>query len=161
MAQEKFLRLSHFKPDGHPEVYPGRSAEVKEMMPDLIKRVSKGWTKIPNRDLEAFATRNMGVPLLGFRKKGTEVYVHVFCNEFVSPVYAVQMVANLYQKFNLGKPAFAAGEPNWIHTIPIPGAELPPEETLLIHQLTQSLFWTIYMDYKRTNRRYLLKILML
>jgi hypothetical protein len=28
-----------------------------------------------------------------------------------------------------------------------------PEETLLIHQLTQSLFWTIYMDYKRSYGR--------
>jgi len=153
LAQEKYLRLSHFKPDGHPEVYPRQSAEVKEMMPDLIKGVSKGWTKIPHHDLEAFATRNMGVPLLGFRKKGEEVYVHVFCNEFVNIDYAAEIVANLYQKFNLGKPAFAAEEPNWIHTIPIPGADLTPEETFLIHQLTQSLFWTIYMDYKRSYGR--------
>jgi hypothetical protein len=153
LAQEKYLRLSHFKPDGHPEVYPGKSAEVKEMMPDLIKRVSMGWTKIPHHDLEAFSTRNMNVPILGFRQKGKEVYVHVFCNEFMNPFYAVQIVANLYRKFNLGKPAFTAGEPNWIHTIPIPGAALTPEETLLIHQITQSLFWTIYMDYKRSYGR--------
>jgi len=123
MAQEKYLRLSHFKPAGHPEVYPGHSAEVKEMMPDLIKRVSREWTKIPNHDLEVFAARKMGAPSLGFRQKGKEVYVHIFCNEFMDPFYAVQIVAKLYRKFNLGIPAFAPGELNWIHTIPLPGAE--------------------------------------
>jgi hypothetical protein len=148
MAQEKHLRLSHFVPDGHPEVYPGRSAEVKAMMPDLIKRVPRGWTKVPNYDFELFATRKMDVPILGFRKNRKEIYVHVFCNEFINPFNAVQIVANLYTKFKLGKPAFLPEELNWIHTIPIPGNELGHAETMLIHQLTQSMFWTIYMDYK-------------
>ena len=151
MAQEKHYRLSHFVPDGHPQVYPGRSAEVKAMMPDLIKKVPKGWTKAPNHDFELFATRNMEVPILGFRKDGKEVYVHVFCNEFINPLYAIQIVVNLYTKFKLGKPAFIPEELNWIHTIPIPGKELGQAETLLIHQLTQSMFWTIYMDYKRRS----------
>ena len=69
----------------------------------------------------------------------------------MNPLFAIQLVAKLYEKFNLGKPTFLPEEPNWIHTIPLPGADLSPEETLLIHQITQSLFWTIYMDYKRTN----------
>jgi hypothetical protein len=56
MAQEKYYRLSHFVPDGHPQVYPGRSTEVKAMMPDLIKKAPKGWTKMPTYEFEVFAT---------------------------------------------------------------------------------------------------------
>jgi len=151
MAQEKYFRLSHFKPEGYPEVYPGSSAEVKEMMPNLITKVPRGWTKIPNYELEAFATRNMDIPCIGFRKGRKEVYIHVFCNEFVNPLFAIQIVANLYKQFNLGDPAFSPEELNWIHTIPLPGADLSAKETLLIHQITQSLFWTIYMDYKKSK----------
>jgi hypothetical protein len=147
MAQEKYLRLSHFKPDGHPEVYPGMSDEVREMMPYLVGNVSKGWTKILNHNLEAFATRKMNVPSLGFRKGRKEVYVHIFCNEFMNPFYACLTVTSLYTKFNLGKPTFAPEEPNWIHTIPLPNADLTQEETLLIHQIAHSLLWTIFMDY--------------
>jgi hypothetical protein len=57
-------------------------------------------------------------------------------------------VVNLYTKYKFGKPTFIPEELNWIHTIPIPGKELDQAKTLLIHQLTQSMFWTIYMDYK-------------
>ena len=150
MAQDKYYRLSHFVPDGHPPVYPGSSSEVKEMMPYLIKKVPKGWTKVPNHtEFELFATRKIEVPLLGVRKNGKEVYVHVFCNEFLDPIYAIQIVSGLYSKFKLGKPAFITEGHNWIHTIPIPGVGLTEAETVLVHQLTQSLFWTIYMDYKR------------
>jgi hypothetical protein len=152
MSKGKYFRLSHFVPDGYPQVYPGSSAEVKEMMPFLIEKVSRGWTNVPHHELEVFATRSMEVPYLGFRKKGTEVYVHVFCNEFMNPMYALQIVVNLYNKFNLGKSVFVPEEVNWIHTIPIPGANLSEAETLLIHQLTQSLFWTIYMDYKKRSK---------
>ena len=150
MAQDKYYRLSHFVPDGHPKVYPGSSPEVKEMMPYLIERVPRGWTVVPGHDdLELFATRKMEVPVLGFRKNKNEIYVHIFCNEFINPLDAVQIVLNLYIKFKLGNPAFLPEEKNWIHTIPIPGAELGPAERLFIHQLTQSLFWTIYIDYKK------------
>lgn len=151
MAQGKYLRLSHFKPKGHPEIFPGTSAELKEMMPYLVERVSRGWTKVPNHNLEAFATRNVDVPYLGFRKDKKEVYVHIFCNEFMLPFLAMQIVANLYKKYNLGEPIFAPEEPNWIHTIPLPGAVLSQHETLLIYQITQSLFWTIFMDYKKNK----------
>jgi len=151
MAQEKYLKLSHFKPDGYPEIYPGSSDEVKALMPYLIKTVSQKWTKIPNHDLEVLASRNMDVPCLGFRKSQNEVYVHIFCNEFMNPLFAMQIVINLYKKFNLGKPVFTSAEPNWIHTIPLPGPKLTQQETLLTYQLTQSLFWTIFMDYKRSN----------
>ena len=120
------------------------------MMPYLIEKVPKGWTKVPNHTaFELFATRKMEVPLLGIRKNGKEVYVHVFCNEFLDPVYAMPIVIGLYNKFKLGKPTFITEEHNWIHTIPIPGEELTEAEALLMHQLTQSMFWTIYMDYKR------------
>jgi hypothetical protein len=64
MAQEKHYRLSRFVPEGHPQVYPGSSDEVKGMMPDLIKKVPRGWTKIPNHDLEVFAKQKMNVPSL-------------------------------------------------------------------------------------------------
>jgi hypothetical protein len=57
-------------------------------------------------------------------------------------------VVGLYIKFKLGTQTFLPGELNWIHTIPIAEKELSPAETLFIHQLTQSMFWTIYMDYK-------------
>jgi hypothetical protein len=150
MAQEKFYRLSHFVPDGHPQVHPGSSSEVKEMMPYLIEKVPRGWTAVPGRaDLELFATRQRKVPILGFKKNKKEVYVHIFCNEFMDPLPAVNIVINLYVKYKLGNPVFIPKEPNWIHTIPIPGANLNQAETLFIHQLTQSLFWTIYMDYKK------------
>jgi hypothetical protein len=43
------------------------------MMPDLIKKVPKGWTKIPKYDFEVFAARKMDVPIFGFRKNGKEV----------------------------------------------------------------------------------------
>jgi|GEM_PF-1380065 len=152
MSNGKYLRLSHFVPDGYPQVYPGSSAEVKEMMPFLIEKAPRGWTSIPNHELEVFATRSMDVPYLGFRKNGKEVYVHVFCNEFIKSMYALQIVINLYNKFNLGKPTFLPEDKNWIHTIPIPGADLIEAETLLIHQVTQSLFWTIYMNYKKRSK---------
>jgi hypothetical protein len=151
MAEGKHYRLSHFVPDGHPQVFPGHSAEVKAMMPELIKKAPRGWTKVPNHDLEVFATRKGEVPCLGFRKNGKEVYVHVFCNEFMNPFYAIQIVFNLYTKFKLGKPTFLLEELNWIHTIPIAEKALSPAETMFIHQLTQSMFWTIYMDYKRRS----------
>jgi hypothetical protein len=151
MAPEKHYRVSHFVPDGHPQIFPGRSAEVIAMMPDLIEKVPRGWTKIPNHDLEVFAKKIMDVPSLGFKKDGKQVYLHVFCNEFMNPFYAIQLVAELYNKFNLGNPTFVPEELNWIHTIPIPGKELSEAETLFIHQVTQSMFWTIYMDYKRRS----------
>jgi len=88
MPQEKYYKLSHFVPDGHPKVYPGMSSEVRAMMPHLIETSSQGWTKVPNHeDLETFATLKMEVPVLGFKKTGTEVYLHVFCNEFINPIY--------------------------------------------------------------------------
>ncbi len=152
MAKEQYLRLSHFKPEGHPEIYPGTSDEVKQIMRSLILEVSQKWTKIPNYALEALATQNMNVPCLAFKKDGKEVYVHIFCNEFMNPLYAFQIVANLYKKFKLGKPSFLPEEKNWIHTVPLPGPELSDKETMIIHQLTQSLFWTIFMDYKRIYR---------
>lgn len=150
MALEKYLRLSHFVPDGHPQVHPGMSSEVREMMPFLVNTVSKGWTKIPNHDeLELLADRKMTVPVLGFRKNRKEVYLHIFCNEFMNPIYALQIVSNLYLKFKLGTPAFAPNEFNWIHSIPLLPSELTPADTIMTHQITQSLFWTIHDDYRR------------
>ena len=119
------------------------------MMLYLTEKVSRGWTKIPNHDLEAFTNQKMDVPCLAFRKDGKEVYLHIFCNEFMKPFFALQIVAQLYTKFKLGKPAFKAGEPNWIHTIPLRGADLTEQETLLIREITHSLFWTVFMDYKK------------
>lgn len=121
------------------------------MMPDLIEKVTKGWTKVPNHDLEIFATRKKEVPCIGSKKNHKEVYLHVFCNEFMKPFDAIQIVSSLYQRFKLGKPGFIPEEQNWIHTIPIPGPALSEAETLFIHQLAQYLFWTIYMDYKKRS----------
>jgi hypothetical protein len=149
MAQEKRLRLSHFVPDGYPQVYPGSSAEVKQMMPYLIERAPKRWTKVPNHDIEILATLKKDVPSLGFRKNAKEVYVHIFCNEFINPLNAMHMVVSMYIKFDLGEPTFIPKELNWIHSIPLPGGQLTNAETMLIHQLTQSMFWTIYMDFKQ------------
>jgi hypothetical protein len=152
MAQEKYFRLSHFVPEGHPQVHPGMSSEAREMMPYLVSTVSRAWTKVPNHeDLEIFATLKMEVPILVLRKAGKEVYIHVFCNEFMNPIYPIQLVIGLYEKYTLGKPGFLPEERNWIHTIPIPGTGLDAAETLLTHQLTQSLFWTVFMDYKRNK----------
>jgi hypothetical protein len=75
----------------------------------------------------------------------------VFRNEFMDPLNPIQIVIQLYHKYTLGKPTFVMENPNWIHTIPIPGAVLDHAEIMLIHQLTHSLFWTIYMDCKRNR----------
>jgi hypothetical protein len=150
LAQEKYYRVNHFVPDGHPKVYPGITPEVKEMMPYLIHNVPRGWTAVPgHQGLELFAKKEMEIPILAFRKNKKEVYVHVFCNEFMDSLNPIQIVIQLYHKYKLGGPTFVIEHPNWIHTIPIPGAVLDQAEILLIHQLTHSLFWTIYMDYKR------------
>jgi hypothetical protein len=150
MAQQKYLRLGHFVPNGHPEVHPGMSSEVREMMPYLVEIVRRGWTKIPNHDdLEVFASRKMDVPVIAFRKNRKEVYVHVFCNEFMHPIVALQIVSSLYSKLKLGKPAFAPGELNWIHSIPVSPGDLTQAEMIMTHQITQSLFWTIHAEYKR------------
>jgi hypothetical protein len=152
MAAEKYYRLSNFVPDGYPQVYPGMSDEVRQMMPALVEIVTLGWTKIPNHDdLEVFCTLNKAVPALGIRKKGKEVYLHVFCNTFMNPIYAMQLVIQLYEKYKFGRPEFIPEEENWIHTIPLFPADLNQAETLLTHQIAQSLFWTVYMDYKRNK----------
>ena len=152
MAQEKYLKLSHFVPDGYPQVYPGLSSEVREMMPYLVENTSRGWTKIPKHDdPEVFAIQKMNVPLLGFRKNRKEVYLHVFCNELMDPIPAVQITLDLYDKFKFGESVFDPEEANWIHTIPVLPRDLSDAETLLTHQVTQSLFWTIHADYRRGN----------
>lgn len=150
MADEKYLRLTHYLPDGFPQVYPGGSEEVKEMMPYLIVNIPVRWTKIPNHEqIEMFASRQGKIPVIAFRKNGKEAYMHIFCNDFVNPKQAIQIVATMYLKFRFGKPQFVKTIRNWIHTIPVSPATLDPAETLLTHQLTNSTFWTIYMDYKR------------
>jgi hypothetical protein len=150
MQPGKYFRLSHFVPDGFPQIHPGMSAEVRQMMPALIEVVTSGWTKIPNHDgLEVFVTIKLEVPVLAFRKNGKEVYLHVFCNSFMHPIYAMHLVVDPYTKFKFGKPEFVPAEENWIHTIPVLPKDLNQAETLLTHQIAQSLFWTIYMDYKR------------
>jgi hypothetical protein len=154
MPQEKYFKLSHFVPNGHPQVHPGMSDEVREMMPYLINRSPKGWTKIPEyTHLEVFADRKVTVPLIAFRKNGKEVFVHVFCNEFINPIYAVPLVVGLYSKFKLGEPTFAPDQLNWIHSVPMPGQDLNQKEIILTHQIAQSLFWTIYVDYRSRARR--------
>jgi len=150
MAEEKFFQLTHFVPAGFPEVFPGRSDEVKKMMPYLIENIPVRWTKILNHeDIEMFASRQGRIPIIAFRKNGKEAYVHIFCNDFVNPKHAMKVVVALYTKFNFGKPQFVKDVRNWIHTIPTAPKILDPAETLLTHQLTNSTFWTIYMDYKR------------
>jgi hypothetical protein len=125
------------------------SSEVKEMMPGLIERVAVGWTKVPNHNgLEMFVKFQKEVPILAFKINGKEVYLHVCCNEFMAPFYAMEFVINLYTQLKLGEPEFIPTEKNWIHTIPLSPADLDKAETLLIHQLAHFLFWTVYMDYK-------------
>jgi hypothetical protein len=154
MPQQKYVQLRHFVPDGHPQVHPGMSDEVREMIPYLIERSPKGWTKIPKHThLEVFADRNIDVPVLAFRMNGKEVFVHVFCNEFINPLYAIQLVVSLYDKFELGEPNFDPDQLNWIHSIPIPGPQLNQKEILLTHQIALSLFWTIHVDYRSRPRR--------
>lgn len=152
MEQGKYYKLSHLVPDGHPKMHPRNPPEVKEMMPYLVERSSSGWTTIPQHEnLELFAIKKMEVPILGFRKNKKEVYLHVFCNEFVIPAVAMQIVLSLYHKYKLGESKFVREEPNWIHTIPLPGPGLSQSDTLLIHEITLSLFWTIYVDFQRNK----------
>lgn len=154
MPQQTYLRLSHLVPPGYPPIYPGMSTKVREMMPGLLKMGPRRWMKIPgHNDLEMLAQQEMNVPILAFRKNHQEIYMHIFCNEFMSPFYAIQIVGNLYIKFKLGDPTFLPGEPNWIHSIPVPGPKLNEEENLLMHQITQSFFWTIHTDYKRDKKQ--------
>ena len=66
----------------------------------------------------------MNIPNLGLRKERKRIFPHIFCNEFMNPFCAMQIVGNPYKKFNLGKPIFRPAEPNRIYTIPLPGADL-------------------------------------
>jgi len=153
MPQQKYVQLRHFVPDGHPQVHPGMSDEVKEMMPYLIERCPKAWTKIPKHThLEIFADRKKDVPFITFRKNGKEVFIHVFRNEFVHPIHVIPFVVELYYRFRLGQPDFAPDQPNWIHSVPLPGQDLNQKEIILTHQIAMSLFWTIHHDYGRRAR---------
>jgi hypothetical protein len=150
MAQEKLFRLNHFLPHGHPKMDLGPHSPVKAIMPYLIENCPIRWTKIPDHeDLDMLASRKEDVPLIGFRKNGREVYLHIFCNEFIDPMCPMQIVINMYLKFKLGKAEFQREEKNWIHTIPLAMGHLSLEEIILIHDITHSLFWTIYLDYKK------------
>ena len=148
MAQEKHYRLSHFLPDGHPAVYPGTTREVKEVTMYVTTVGGRKWVKIPNHNLEMIATLQDGVPCVAFRTGGREIFLHVFCNEYMNPFYAMQIVAGQYIKNNLGIPHFAPEELNWVHSIPLPGPEISYSEKMFVYQLTQSMFWMIYMEYK-------------
>jgi hypothetical protein len=148
MDQKKHFRLSHFLPDGHPAVYPGTTPEVKQVVTYITTVGSGKWIKIPNHELELIATLNNGVPCVAFRKVGKEIFLHIFCNEYMNPIKAMQLVAGQYIKFNLGMPHFAPQELNWIHSIPLPGSEISYAEKIFVYQVTQSMFWMIYMEYK-------------
>jgi hypothetical protein len=148
MAQEKIYRLSHFLPDGHPAVYPINTKEVKEVTRYITTVGSGKWIKIPNHNLELIATMEHGVPCIGFRTGGKEIFLHVFCNEYMNPINAIELVAGQYVKFNLGIPRFAPEELNWVHSIPLPGSDISYGENMFVYQLTHSMFWMIYMEYK-------------
>ena len=118
-------------------------------MTTYITTVGGGkWIKIPNHNLEMIATMEHGVPCLGFRTRGKEIFLHVFCNEYMNPINAMELVAGQYIKHNLGIPHFAPEELNWVHSIPLPGPEISYGEKIFVYQLTQSMFWMIYMEYK-------------
>jgi hypothetical protein len=124
------------------------------MMPGLIERVAAGWTKVPNHNgLEMFVKFQKEVPILAFKKNGKEVYLHVYCNEFMALFYAMEFVINLYAQLKLGESEFIPTEKNWIHSIPLSPADLDKEETLLIHQLAHSLFYTVCRDYEKRKGR--------
>jgi hypothetical protein len=148
MAQGKYHRLSHFLPDGYPAVYPGTTKEVKEVTMYITTVGGGKWIKIPNHNLELIATWQDGVPFVVFRTGGKEIFLHVFCNEYMKPINAMQIVALQYFKFKLGKPHFDPEELNWVHSIPLPGPEISYGEKMFVYQLTQSTFWMIYMEYK-------------
>ena len=129
-------------------MFPGSSAEVQALMPALVETTGKRWTKIPGHNLEVFSVLKMRVPSLAFRRNGKEIYLHIFCNEFVNPLNAMQQVFAMYVKFNLGKPLFLPEELNWIHSIPLDERGLSQAEILFTYQITHSMFWSIYMDFK-------------
>jgi hypothetical protein len=124
------------------------SGRVKELMPKIVNLVAKGWTPIPDSELEVFLVVKKEVPVFAIRKNKKEVYVHVFCFEMGDKMESLEVVNNLYLKYRLGIPEFPK-RPNWIHTIPLPGQKPSPSEITLIHEITQSLFWSVYMDFKR------------
>jgi hypothetical protein len=148
MDQGKYYRLSHFLPDGHPPVYPGTTKEVKEVTRYITTVGSGKWIKIPNHNLEMIATLQHGVPCVAFRTEGKKIFLHVFCNEYMNPISAMQIVAGQYIELNLGIPHFATKELNWVHSIPLPGSDISYAEKIFVYQLTQSMFWMIYMEYK-------------
>lgn len=148
MKQANVLRLKHHVPDGCRIEYPGMSDEVRAMMPYLVAHASRRWTEIPgHEDIAVFSDRKQMIPFIYFRKNGKDIYIHVLCNEFMDRL-PIPVICDLYAKYGYGIPGIVKGEPNWIHTIPIPGAEVSREEIILTYQITQSLFWTIHHEYK-------------
>lgn len=120
-------------------------------MPYFIEKAPRGWAPIPDTTLEIFLSMKYEVPCLAFRKDKKELYVHVFCFEGSDQSKPLGIVSDLYAKCKLGIPEFPRRS-NWIHTIPLDGPKLSSPEVLLIHQITQSIFWTVYMDFVRNKK---------
>lgn len=148
------LRLQHLLPDNYPSIIPGNPKELNELMPYLHSKISRAWTAIPNSELETYFQIRSDVPVLGFRKHGQEIYIHIFCFESYNLAITLSVVNRLYLKHKLGIPA-TPQRPNWIHTIPLPGPKLSQEEVMFIHQITQSMFWTVYVDFKKSRKNIL------
>ena len=129
-------------------MYPGTTPEIKEVVTYITTLGSGKWIKIPKHDLELIATLNNGVPNVAFRKEGKEIFLHIFCNEYMNPMKAMELVAGQYIKHNLGMPHFSPQELNWIHSIPLAGEEISYAENIFVYQVTQSMFWMIFMEYK-------------
>ncbi|HEY4151414.1 MAG TPA: hypothetical protein VGM41_20890 [Chitinophagaceae bacterium] len=142
------LELQHILPPGCKPVVPGLSATVKEMMPTLIETVAKCWTQIPDSDLELLLKFKENTPILAFRKYKTEVYLNIFGFNLHNRFRPLALVSDIYLKFKMGIPE-SPKAPNWIHAIPLTPQTLSPAETLLMHRITHSLFWTVYMDCKK------------
>jgi hypothetical protein len=149
------LVLQHLLPEGNsPVLPPDHSEKLRELMLYLHPRIAKGWTAIPDTELETFFIFKKEVPTLAFRKHKKEAYVHIFCFESHILTDSLNIVSSLYFKFRLGIPEMPV-RPNWIHTVPLPGQNLSQEEILLTYQITQSLFWTVYADFKKHRRKVL------
>ena len=146
------LQLQHLLPPNCKPIVPGLSANVKKFMPTLVEKVAAGWAPIPESQIETLLVIEEMVPCLAFRKNKQEVYIHVFGFDLESALKPLGKVHELYYKYKLGDPEFPRDR-NWIHTIPLPGSNLNPKEILLIHEITHSLFWSVYMDLKRIKSK--------
>ncbi|GGB01565.1 hypothetical protein [Puia dinghuensis] len=144
--------LQYLHPDGHTPICAGIYTKVKAIMPDLIGKIQEGWTPIPRTELSVHLGYFLGFAYLNFRKQDTCIYMNVCGFKYGRQDIALGTVASFYAHLNLGIPEFPRKR-NWVHIIPMGKQSLTPQEKLLMHQITEFIYWIVYRDIKRKKRK--------